>query len=1112
MDAILIYNGLPVKLETEKYKIKDGYKEDENGILYEFEIGHFKYSFFTRNDFFPNDLKRDLADGTIDYALDGYYNIEYFSIYRRGNSNIIDLHKSGFFDISNFEAATEGDIVTVKRLDPKAPFNEYYYNKIYKFKIKYSLHSNTPNYYKTINDFPIINSDINSPNYSVVTHEIHSSVNSFRKEFYFKNFGSFIQNWTLPDELSNDDLLLYDDEQLEWYNSKKNYAKLMTKICWNISHIYKDILPILAIFDVGYIVLLYSYKHQFTLNPETTDQTIIDNAEIYDGLPIIDKTIAEILYQWGYFKIVDYPAPINDFPSTFTQVSSYSEMQEYLNSLTNLYESIRYYEESILFPVNNNNQPVDEDGDILTDTQDSERRVKFLIGLSTNALTSLPFTSRLNLLKDFVKRKELAEEEQRTVVKLLKSFIDPAESDGLMEYLLALENGVNTNFELLYNKLDDARLERYSFIQWVADGKTNRKTFIYILYEVWKISKYNSSYIPILTAPNQDNLNPSAYFLNDGQKYFITYDSLGNIVYQAEFVLEYSFVKNNDAQSNIFFQVLSTEVRYETEKLLNKEKVIINRYNLSTVSTYTPSPVGGGIPGLFPSPSKPTKYGEYHIYQPITLMGYEADLELVVPQFTPIPAFLFYYAIDFDKIKDFDANLNFALELAVEIGLFFATGGVGNLRHFGHVFHITKIGRALKGSLQASEAVIVWRGLQVGGEVLSLSAGVLYSCSTYIANTTNDQATYNLAQKLGKFFLVITFASVGGSIYGRYKAVKSADEVLKEIDELTGLGIPHGLEPDVIDILYTIRNTANVSKVFFNNRIASLTFSELGESNHISALYDGLSSIEKSNFWRQFADKVGDATSNPTSWNIDDIAFWKKMNKTEEGISAIRMKAWIEVPYESRFLRRHMDFLDDYVTFVNKNDGANWKHINEIITADGGTRFLAGHTKTNFIKASGNEVASGNFNGKYIEIDVIPSTGTNITTITKKTIHPLNHVRYEERGLFYRYPTLQPSSGGYILNGMPVKRLKVSFKTKINPNWSEERTLHEHVFAIFTKEIDEITNNGIKYGRNYPQIKKVYVSRFSDGTEVEIVWHNYEKLGNQIIDDHYYIEILFENL
>lgn len=901
MDAVLIYNGLPVKLETENYKIKDGYLVNQNGVLSQFEIGHFKYGLFTKNDFFPIDLKRDLADGITNYAIDGYYNIEYFSIYRRGDGTIIDLQKSGFFDISNFEAAKEGDIVTVKRLDPKAPFTEYYYNKIYKFKIKYSLNSNTPNYYKTINDFPIINSDINSPNYSVVTHEIHSNINSFRKEFYFKNFGSFIQNWTLPDEISNDDLLLYDDEQLEWYNSKKNYAKLMTKICWRIHHIFNDILPILAINDITWIDLYYSAKLQIILNPNISNQDIIDDADSYDQLPIIDKTIAEIMHQWGYFKSI-YNNVISDFPSTFTQVSSYSEMQEYLNSLTNLYESIRYHTESSLFP---------DDG--LTEEQDSERRVKFLIGLSTSALTSLPYSSRLNLLKDFVKRKELSEEEQRTVVKLLNSFIDPAESDGLLDYLLELENGVNTNFEMLYNKLDDARLERYSYINWVADGKTNRKTFIYILYEVWKISKYNSSYIPILTAPNQDNLNPLAYFLNDGQKYFITYDSLGNIVYQAEFVLEYSFVKNNDAQSNIFFQVLSTEVRYETEKLLNKEKVIINRYNLSTVSTYTPSPVGGGIPGLFPSPSKPTKYGEYHIYQPITLMGYEADLELVVPQFTPIPAFLFYYAIDFDKIKDFDANLNFALELSVEIGLFFATGGAGNLRHLKHVYHITKIGRALKGNLQASEAVIVWRGLQVGGEVLSLSAGVLHSCSTYVANTTNNQATYNLAQKLGKFFLVITFASVGGSIYGRYKAVKSADEVLKEIDDLTGLGIPHGLEPGVIDILYTIRNTANVSKAFFNSRIASLTFSELGESNHISALYDGLSSIEKSNFWRHFADKVGDATSNPTSWNVDDIAFWKKMNKTEDGISATRMKIWKDAPEKFRYVRRSIQFLDDLV-------------------------------------------------------------------------------------------------------------------------------------------------------------------------------------------------------
>lgn len=761
MDAVLIYNGLPIKLITNNYTIIP-VNFNSSGYLLTFNIGDVKYELFYRSNFNKSDEKNK-------YCIAGYYDSEAFTSYKNGLVEIDVLNRDYFFKYEEFKRAEIGDIVEVERLNP-FPFNQYYNELKYTFKIS----SLSPELFTSINDLPKVETDENSEFYSVLVNKHNEFESKFTGLFYTKNLGSQINNWNstlFPDENSFDNQIV-ENLVLEGKISKKSYARLMTFICWQIYHIYNRILDKISIEPL--IFIEGSYKNHLDNNPDTSDYW-------WNSLSMVDKIIAEMCQQWGVLKF-RYGNEITDFPNIFDSLNpDYAKLLSYYNSLINFYEALRFKDESILFP-----ELVD--GELVTTEEDSNRRIQYLSEISPLALGALPFDARIKLLEKYTILSKIEEEDQRFLIRIINSFNSELDANNFLDYLLKVRNGVLTNFEVIYRKLDDARIERYTIINWFVEHQTNRKYYIYLLYEMWKKSSYNFYHIPIGVIPNESGLNPNAYFLtNEGEKYYAQYNEEGELIKSNDPILQFlSYTSGGNWKKQ-------HKVYYQPERELKKELITIIEVKVTSSS--------------WPDDKK---YGEYHIYQPIILMGYEADLELSVPQFAPIPAFLFYYAVEFDRIKDFDSGLNFTLEVGIEVALFFALGGAGALRHLKHLKHLGKLGRAYRGVLEVDEAVLVWRGLESGSEVLSVSAGVLSSTCQFIATTTNSSSTYQLAQKTGLFFLTLTFISIGGSVYGRRKAIKCADEIIKEVDALSLQGISNPINPEVYNVILTIGNNLAV--------------------------------------------------------------------------------------------------------------------------------------------------------------------------------------------------------------------------------------------------------------------------------------------------------------
>lgn len=1025
-----------------------------------------KYVFFEYEDL----LERDKEKYNFK-SLGGFCTEEKFTEYKNYSIGLNDFLQGDHWFDANFELAVLGDIISIEILDFSDP-SKYYSQKTYTFNIEdLNIDFTDPSKY------PINRIEDSSGSLNLLP--------SYSGKFYTKNI-------PLVNSLAE----------------KEEYTRLLTLICFRISFLGDGILEILAMKSTSAIKDAFYQKYHN------------NNSTLYDQLEKIDQLIGGLLKDWGFVPGLEATYLFENKELKF--------VNKYFKSLIDFHNNLKLANENKYFPYDNEGNPKnfqgynithdnlqDDNGNVIhvsqdeKDEKDSERRILYLFNyLTTEGLSVFSYEQRLNLLKEIVKKSSIEQKpindiSQNNVIKLINTFVNSTESDQFLTYLLTAENNKNTNFEILYTKLDDGRLERYPVISWFVDEATNLKFFIYTIYNIWKISKYNPYYIPQGITSNESGLNPDAYFLNEGKKYYPKFDNEGKIKSGANPILGFSVQKIDDVP-NPYFQVLSDGISYKPAGI-KKEIITINSYEKGF---YTLSSTQGSYTSTFEAGEK--LYGEYHLFQPISLLGYEADLDLDIPNLVPIPAFLFYYAVNYDNLKDFDAAISFTIQITIDLALFYFTGGASTLKHLSYIKYITEINNVRKGLVAADTAVLFWRGIDVAGEVIAVTSGVLSAFFDYQANTSNNLQLVNLNKRLSYFFMALALGTAGGSVYTRNKTIKAADDVLKEVDHLTQFGISHNLPNDVLDILYTLRNVSNVSKTFFKNKLGTLTASELGETNHIQVLFDNLNDIDKQTFWMHFRNKVGDANQNPTNWGVDDIEFWKLLNKTEDGQSALRFHVWDNVTDDAfgKTLRRDINYLNDYVLFKSNHNQANWVHINEMIFNS--NKYIGGHTQRNIIYSSGSEVGSGSFNGKWIVIDELPLPGTtnqNINSLSSFVTHSQGHIRYDRGVLYYRYNSLSGiRTDSFVLNGQLVKKVD-TMKTIINPTWSESRIIQENVYAIYKKNLKSTNNNGLKYNMGYPQIEKEFETVFSDGTPIKLIWKNYQMQDGVVVTDYYYIEI-----
>jgi|GEM_PF-2264603 len=762
--------------------------------------------------------------------LTGYYNESIFLKYIQNIDPVPTLDKLVKHDFKN-NLAFEGEEITVSTIDFDSPYDYFYNSKNYTFNLQLSPDKRgVANYRKLImENYRIVDSKINTDG-QVPVVALNNQSTTPGGYFFKKNLGDFINNWAISDI------------------QKSTFKRIISLIVFKIREINRDIIPIIAtnthFFDKEFDVANGIIDYNDNTNPK--------------GFTELEKLLFDLKRGWGYYysplNAEDFPLR-EDFDAHLTSLSSYEDYFAYLSSLENFYSKC-YSTKNLAF-------------------YKSDEKLQYLLEiLPPSALSLLPFKLILKTIKKYLKI-NLSQEDQRLLVRLVIS-VTKSHANEFLDFLLEKEDGAKTNFQTIYEALTDARLERYTFVNWFVDEQPNRKYFAFAVYELWKVSKFNLGYIspgtnPILVSNNFQGVDPKNYFVNNKQEY-----NTNNI-------LTFSSSRNDFTNRETLFESAINNRRIDIKKIETEDSALYHIHNRI-----------------------PTLFGSFHLFQEISFSGLEANLDLMIPKTATVPAFLFHFIEEYDRLADFDAGVSLAIDLTADILLMYFTGGASVLRDLQYLKYTNNIGKALQGSLSATEAVEVWRGLEVGSEIFTVTTGELAHINQYLIATENNEKKKKILEKNQKILLTLMMAGVGSSVTARSKAVQEADETLRLIDALL-VNTPHNIPQPMIDVLTTLSGQKAVTLSLFGNKLNNLELA--GAANTIAAKYNMLfTDAQRLKFWNDFQQ-------------IDDPAFWKLLNSGKGANGALNgsyIDNWISLSerglIEAKFsdyicVQRRTDFL-----------------------------------------------------------------------------------------------------------------------------------------------------------------------------------------------------------
>lgn len=810
--VVLFANGKVARLVGKNYIILIPESDDPmysnyfnvDGIVNEFNVREtsdtnntvIEYIYLTKDRFYKIDQE---------LARTGFYQKSIFEDYRNSNSNtnsaVLVLLESEFTN-AMFTSPEIGDIFERDKLEFEPDYTHYYKDYLYKFRIQdLSIDFSNSNWYPNI-----IDSNPNSPNYNVKIDKSVDLILSITGGFYESNFGLFVNE--LPE------------------NKKKPLSRAMTLICFSIYEINKD-----------------SILDKIAIN----DTHLIKNTTNASTLPEVDQIIWELLKNWGYVTGFDAQR-------IFSQITI-ETFETYFNGLVNLHKFFYLRDENKLFGYDAFNNPLDENGIPLTvlphlrEKIDNERRISYLMEVLPPAtIALLSYGSKITYLERLMKKGSLNDEEQGSVLSIVLSFVETInsqEKEDFMDFLIEIENEPNTNFDLLFQKMND---KIYAYVLPIISQsdifdpeESNKGNFCLGIYKIWGESKYNSEYVPGGTVPNEDGLNPNAYFLTTGEAY---YNEDYPTVYYPETIepdengiMVTKIIKVDKNLDRLFLKITEIEMEFKIYgNLLEKQ---------------TPFP-----------PQK------LHLFQPISLINHikDLDFEIVAPDGKNIPAFMLYYYEEFARLKRKYAQYSFAIDLTAEVIFFFLSGGTGMIKNLRYLKYVTKIGKAYKGLIPPLEEVYVWKGIQGTSESLSITSAVCTSYMNYLSATAPDSPQRELANEVGRMFLFITFLGGFGSIYSRIKVAHAADEVIK-------FG---NLHPTVYDDLPT--DVKNVVETISEDLVTAfndfITIRLQGKTNILAKFQQWDDAIK-----RAFYDDFGNVNNQQLS-ALDDLGIlenWKDL-------------------------------------------------------------------------------------------------------------------------------------------------------------------------------------------------------------------------------------------
>ena len=896
---------------------------DDEGVLLSFLYKDRSYNY--RGTFYLND--KEANENNVKY----YDDIE-FKEYKQGNRFLKDV---SFF---LFESAKINDTVKVKALTPESPFTECYKQTTYDFIVQNENH-----YYLDHGQFP--NPTIGGDKVYYLAYDNNNILAPFYPvgSFYKENFSDNIVSLNISN------------------SHKRYYAQLMTKICWKISWIRNDILDKLAYQNISYIE--YAMQSKILENNDTD----------YNELGISDKLIGQLIKDWGYL-FSDGILASKIFPTALTE----EFIASYYTNLRNFYNSLEFMDESTLFPKDSEGFPLNKVNGVrltnvfneIKNVEGNRRLIHLLSILPSDSMSLFSPALRLEILDKLLKCKQIYEDKskvistqdiiigafvpgyilfaedntsvftEKDVLNLISTFnTDYNNSNILLDHLLNVEiydEKQITKFERLYQLLNDVR----TIAGISTDSENNRYELTKVVHEIWKKSKYCFFSVPP-SGLNANGVNPECYFLNEGQNYYnVIYDNDGNVTSGAEPIIEFSPVEKSLGYKQ--------GIDFKPDEL-DKKNVKVHRYKYDIeFNNYDTHGYGMN------QTQEKKLFAEYHLYQTISLQGYKIDEDLQNSnpniELANIPAFLFYYYNDYDKIKNLDATISLFIEITLEVGLFFGTGGasaITNLRHLRHISKLRFITKAGNAYTVSQEAVLAWKGLESASETISMTSGVIYSILNYQATVGDDP----FKRKLSYFFMAFAFASVGTSIFSRRKITKLADEILENIPPGHPLRTPApGASMSAWDFFNIVKNRQTTLINQANNLISGLNL-PAANKQIILDFFNTLTDSEKTAFhfdfknlvttdWAKFSDNALQAWKDlrlaniAEATNLNIITKPQKVAAITQFYSNIALRNILEpLPFNKRWR-----FLDDFGnqttdwfnTLVSKPEAVNrWLNLTE---------------------------------------------------------------------------------------------------------------------------------------------------------------------------------------
>ncbi|OJJ20988.1 hypothetical protein BKI52_10455 [marine bacterium AO1-C] len=945
-NAVLLYNGLPVKLQSSinGYDFTHSYRLSDEGMLTSFETNGREYFFLSRLDVFKEDLHFQLY-------VPGYYDRESYAKYRttrkkhdKGNA-IIELTKeatlTGFAWNSGtrnpnqgFETASDGDIVVVRRLSPEPPFNKYYQNKTYYFKIpeQYS-ESIAPKLYTSIDNFPPVNENEHSPSYSEVKSEyIEIGPSSATYHFYKRNFGDHIGSpaWSnIDDTVETDNELDLTRSQLSRpIVSKKGYATFVTLICWRIHHIIKKILPKIAINSLDAIEVLYG-DYLADIQRDITPPT--DKG--FKALPLSDQTIGMLLHSWGRLDSITHERSFDDFKSTLPTTPGYSYLSElrlFKQSLDNFYHNLHFRKKEDMFP----------DDATLSPEEQSDQRLLYLIKvLPISAMRLISKETRfkilliiakvnkypINILKDGIKASTAAntilgallgaaliiEDTKDTipyanellVIKLLESVADKEEANYFLNNLMNLQVETSLGSIPLFQKLYRDMSDKNDGFFIAAD---HRKKFILRLYLMWYVSDYN--YNDILEGEN--------------------YTGSADI---AESFKNTPISLNYNSEKSWGFYLDNMKFFFEGNKILVKEEQVEEKfYGKSTThekKDFVP-------------------IGTYDYYQAVSLRSYKTnDTAIKIPviainntESAIIPLFFLKYMDDFGDQDDMWTGVGLTLDIALTFT------GIGNLAKLRHLRHLSKLRLIFSNPNVAKEglalAIQAIPGIIAAVDVTLSVADIIIKyyldgCQVFQndvkANINNDNeegkvpedkpgdSDYQFCKNLDRFLFWLQLGTGFSDLLVESMLRRSAQKVVKTAPDEFKLDVelPDGTKVNPFSVIESIAGKLDVMGAKFQNKLTKT----LGDSD-ANKFWDEFKVLSDDDQYEFLLD-FGDASESQL----------KKLYKTENQTSLIEEWQILKHKPELRVDIDHLETLQQVKSKFTFNNKTGKEALQDVLDA-----------------------------------------------------------------------------------------------------------------------------------------------------------------------------------